>query len=471
MKKIFLFSFIVLFTNCSTLEGILGQISSNLEGEQFSDAPKSTTTPSSTRTTITTPNRNYNIPASYEKAYSFRTDTPDQRMIRIPQNIETNRANNPNEYIKQIAAYINDNSTDDFDRVKKAHDLVAVIISYDAANFWANTVPDQSYQNVLRTRLAVCEGYANLFKRLCDELNIICDKVTGYARGVGSSPLANDTPNNSNHAWNIVTINSESYLVDCTWDSGYMDGRTAKQQYTTDWLFMKPEQFLYTHYPENSRQQLLLNPMTAAQFSSLPFLRPKFFDLVDNLSIDLKKINKVENKLSFEYKTKEGYSLSFSVNEINSGRQIQNSTFVQNDGTKEIAYFSFPTVGQYSVNIFWWKTGTRQGEGCGEFVVETSSTSLLQYPTTYSSSAKNLQLLSPLEMPLERGKTYTFRIKVDNKNIVAIIHGRTFVQLTKDSDGIFTAEFEIPANINNLSIGIADSERGQYENILQYQVK
>jgi len=489
MQKIILLSFVVIITSCSTLEGLLENIinpesnqsknssqkqsyNTKTTGSGKNETGSNQPVRSSTGTLSTIESsRNYSLPVSYETAYSYRTDTPDTKMIRIPQNIEANRVSNPNEYIKQIATYINDNSTEEFDRLKKAHDLVAILIRYDAVNFWANTIPDQSFQNVLKTRLAVCEGYSNLFKRLCDELKIPCEIVHGYARGVGSSPIAGDTPNNSNHAWNIVTINKENYFIDCTWDSGFMEGKTAKQRYTTDWLFLKPEHFVYTHYPENTKQQLLPAPLTATQFSSLPFLMPKFFELADNLSIDLKKINRVDNKLSFEYKIKEGYSLSFRVNEIKSGRQIQNSTFVQNDITKEIAYFSFPTAGQYSVNIFWQKTGSRQGEGCGEFVVETSSSSLVQYPTTYSSSAKNLQIISPLEMPLVQGKTYIFQIKVDNKNIVAIIYGRTFVQLTKDSDGVFTAEFEIPSNINNLSIGIANSERGQYENILQYQVK
>jgi len=472
MKKLLIVLFIGLLTNCSTIGGIFEQITNNIGSVQSSANSASTnSSTSSSRTSLPTISRNYTIPTSYERAYSYRTNTPDPRMSRIPQNIETHRVNNPNEYIKQIAAYINDNSTDDFDRVKKAHDLVALTIRYDAANFWANTVPDQGYQNVLRTRLAVCEGYANLFKRLCDELNIPCEKITGYARGVGSSPTAVDTPNNSNHAWNLVTIYGESYLVDCTWDSGYMDGRVSRQRYTTDYLFLKPEHIIHTHFPQNSRHQLLATPMSAVQYSALPFLKPKFFELTEALSINLQKINRVNNALSFNYLIKDEYNLSYRVNDVNNGREIQNSSFVQRNGSKEIAFISFPAAGQYSVSIFYWEIGARQGSSCGEFVVEASSASTVQYPTTYSSTARDLLIISPIEMPLERGKTYNFRVRVGNKNMVAIIHGRTFVQLTRGSDGIFSTDFEVPTNINSLSIGVANSERGQYENIVQYQVR
>jgi hypothetical protein len=214
----------------------------------------------------------------------------------------------------------------------------------------------------------------------------------------------------------------------------------------------------------------LVTPLTAPQFSALPFFKPKFFELADNISINLQKINQVDNKLSFDYTTKDGFRLSFRINDIKNGRQIQNRDFVQDDGTKASVYFTFPNAGQYSINIFWWKIGANQGEGCGEFVVEASSGTSVQYPTTYSSSAKNLQIIDPIEMPLEKGNTYTFKIRVDNKKLVAIIHGRTFVQLTKDADGIFTADFSVPNNIKELSIGIADSERGRYESIAKYIV-
>jgi hypothetical protein len=464
LKQLSIFVVVVTLATCSTLQGLLDNISS-ASGTDSGNSSNAGGNNLASRLS-----KNYTLPTSYETAYSYRTDMPDQNMKSIPKNIDTNRTTDPDEYIRQVVGLINNSAKNDFEKVKKAHDVVALLVKYDAANFWAGTVPDQSYRTVLKNRLAVCEGYSNTFKKFCDELKIPCEVVHGFGRGVGTSPLVGDTPNDSNHAWNIVTINGESYLVDCTWDSGFMDGRAAKQEYTTDWLFLKPEHFLYTHYPENAKQQLLATPLTAAQFSALPFFKPKFFELADNLSISLQKINQVDNKLSFDYTTKDGYWLNFRINDIKSGKQIQNRDFVQTGDTKATAYFTFPTAGQYSVNIFWWKTGAKQGEGCGEFVVEASSASSVQYPTTYSSSAKNLQIISPIEMPLEKGSTYTFKIHVDNKKVVALIYGKTFVQLTKGNNGIFTADFEIPGNIRELSIGIADSERGRYENIAKYTV-
>jgi hypothetical protein len=464
IKTLLIVTFVAILSTCSTIQDLLNSIA-NSSGST-SENPSNT----GGNSLISRLSRSYILPASYDTAYSYRNDTPYQNMSNIPRNIESSRVGNPDEYIRQVVEIINNSSENDFEKVKKAHDIVALLIRYDAANFWAGTVPDQSYRNVLINRLAVCEGYSNLFKKFCDELNIPCEVVHGFGRGVGSSPLAGDTPNDSNHAWNIVTINGENYLVDCTWDSGFMDGRVARQKYTTDWLFLKAEHFIYTHYPDNRNQQLIASPLTANQFSALPFFKPKLFEIADNISVNLQKINQVDNALSFDYNTKDGYLLSFRVNDVRTGREIQNSTFVQSDGLKETVYFSFPAAGQYSINIFWWRTGARQGEGCGEFVVETSSANSVQYPTTYSSTAQNLQIISPIEMPLKNGNNYTFRIRVDNKNFVALIYGRTIVQLTKGSDGVFTINFEMPNNIREISIGVANSERGSYETIATYTV-
>jgi hypothetical protein len=122
------------------------------------------------------------------------------------------------------------------------------------------------------------------------------------------------------------------------------------------------------------------------------------------------------------------------------------------------------------VRAFWKKQNDKSSSSCGELGIISTTGSNVKYPTQYISSGKNIEILSPIEMPLQRGKKYEFRIKVDNKNAVALIYGKTFLQLTKDEEGVFFIETEIPSNIRELSIGIADSVKGSYENIARYEV-
>lgn len=73
------------------------------------------------------------------------------------------------------------------------------------------------YTALCGNKEVVCEGYAKLFKVLCDAKGINCIIVTGKA-GTGSDPK-------ENHMWNYVELDSKWYLVDCTWDdqSGGME--------------------------------------------------------------------------------------------------------------------------------------------------------------------------------------------------------------------------------------------------------
>ena len=59
-------------------------------------------------------------------------------------------------------------SADDFEKVKIAHNIVALNIKYDAANFWSGKLPSQDYKTVLKTGVAVCEGYSNVLKKFLD---------------------------------------------------------------------------------------------------------------------------------------------------------------------------------------------------------------------------------------------------------------------------------------------------------------
>jgi hypothetical protein len=309
---------------------------------------------------------------------------------------------------------------------------------------------------------------------LCDELKIPCIVVGGYARGVGTAPTAADMPNESNHAWNMVTINGANYLIDSTWDSGNMDveKKVSIKQYRTDYLFIKPKHLIYSHFPENVNHQLLASPLSAAQFGVLPPLKPKFFYIVDQPSVDLKKRMHVSNKMTFEYTVREGYYLDYTIKEIKNGLEtkLKNRDFVQMKGSRHTAHFSFPSAGQYKINIFYWEDGADIGVGCGEFIIVAISGSRIEFPIPFSSTAKNLEIISPIEMPLRKGRTYTFRIKVDDKSNAAIIHGKTFIFLTKKSDGTFSKAYTIPNDISELSLGVADSGKMTYEIIAKYRV-
>ena len=113
---------------------------------------------------------------------------------------------------------------DDYSKAVAIHDWICENIYYDSDSIdgSSNTAPYIASE-VLKTRRAVCLGYANLYAAMCRSLNIPCNVVTGYALGVGSADTEwnaqNTTTTEANHAWNEVYLDSRWVIVDTTWDS------------------------------------------------------------------------------------------------------------------------------------------------------------------------------------------------------------------------------------------------------------
>lgn len=67
--------------------------------------------------------------------------------------------------------------------------------------------------NVLRNKKAVCQGYAMLFKKMCDIAGLQSEIITGYVR---TAYYQVGTAGTLDHAWNAVMIDSTYYLLDAT---------------------------------------------------------------------------------------------------------------------------------------------------------------------------------------------------------------------------------------------------------------
>ena len=103
----------------------------------------------------------------------------------------------------------------EYTKIKSIHDYVCETLSYDTEH--VNTT-DPAIAGAIRSvytalnpdgdHKVVCEGYAKLFKVLCDHNDIPCIIVTGVAGNATKE----------NHMWNYVYYDDHWFLVDCTWD-------------------------------------------------------------------------------------------------------------------------------------------------------------------------------------------------------------------------------------------------------------
>lgn len=128
---------------------------------------------------------------------------------------------------------------------------------------------------VLLNRQALCDGYSRLFKTLCDYAAIPCEVIHGYARTETHKQIQRF---GSNHAWNAVYLDSNWYLLDLTWASGFIDSRTEQYVRHLDeqYFLTTPEDFIREHYPDDLTWTLMDDPPLMPEFRQSPFKQRAF---------------------------------------------------------------------------------------------------------------------------------------------------------------------------------------------------
>ncbi len=183
--------------------------------------------------------------------------------------------------VSALAQYLIKPAKTDIEKARVLFTWVASHVEYDDKAFNSGDYTDYSAENVLRNKKAVCDGYGNILKALCDAAGLEAEKVIGYAKGYGYN--VGDTFKETDHAWNVIKVDSEWRLFDATWANGYGTNKDGKLVSTTKfdayWFDVAPESFIFTHLPEQSKWQLTADSLTLAQYEKLPYLDETFFKL------------------------------------------------------------------------------------------------------------------------------------------------------------------------------------------------
>lgn len=280
----------------------------------------------------------------------YKNDVPDSRVVSLLENkaLKRMQKNNPKEYIASVCKSIESWAKDDFDKIKLAHDVVALVLTYDVESYFSGKLPAQDYESVLVSGVAVCSGYSDVFKEFCDSLRVPCVVVRGFAKGVGYDPSS--TKISANHDWNLVQVNGGWYFVDCTWDSGYVQGRKNVKEYTTDYLFLEPERAIYSHYPEKEEYQLLDKKFTDDVILFVPNFIPKDFNGKRPFSMQVKSFNAVKGEATLVFKLNGCDSLEVSCSSP-SGKDVSLNCVYSDGGKKMTVSMKFKEKGMNTLNL------------------------------------------------------------------------------------------------------------------------
>jgi hypothetical protein len=158
--------------------------------------------------------------------------------------------------IDQLAADLGRDQASDSNKVVAIYDWITRNVSYD--RYFQRLLTDdttltQEPYNVVRTKRAVCIGYAKLFRELCKINGIQAVTIEGWVKENNATRFVPDIQ----HAWNAVRLGETWYLVDATWDAG-LGGKK--------YFFTPPSVFGRDHLPYDPMWQLQESPMTLECF-------------------------------------------------------------------------------------------------------------------------------------------------------------------------------------------------------------
>ncbi len=172
----------------------------------------------------------------------------------------------PDPNTKSVAlftTYLNKEFTTDSARINAIYQWIANNVHYDIRRLQSirdKTQPGpQAVADVLKTRSAVCQGYADLFVALCNGVGIPATVISGYTKIGGLvSPIG--------HAWTAARLDGNWYLFDPTWGAGYVQDNKFTKAYNAKFFKMRPEEMIRDHMPFDPMYQFLSKPLNNREF-------------------------------------------------------------------------------------------------------------------------------------------------------------------------------------------------------------
>ena len=178
--------------------------------------------------------------------------------------------------LEALAEALSRGTRSETERAEVLYRWIAHNVAYDVAGLVARRPTAPSVSDVLDQGVALCEGYAELFRRLAGLAGLEARTIIGYAKAYGY--VQGTEFRAPNHAWNAVRIDGKWHLLDVTWGAGRIEGGlTFVREYDRYWFLTAPEEFAFSHLPLDPRWQLLEEPLSLDDFERQAPVSPSQF--------------------------------------------------------------------------------------------------------------------------------------------------------------------------------------------------
>lgn len=158
---------------------------------------------------------------------------------------------------------------------KRIHDWITRHVAYDSnlllrMKELSDPQGGTDAESAFAYRRSNCAGLARLYERLARSAGLDARTVLGFIKSGETS-----RGDLASHAWNVVRIGGDQYIVDCSADSRvfWKNGKlseTAAYEERSDHLFLAPEAKALAYLAAKPEDQLLAQPRTVEAFRSRP---------------------------------------------------------------------------------------------------------------------------------------------------------------------------------------------------------
>ena len=121
---------------------------------------------------------------------------------------------------KLVAHALCDGLQGDQIKANAIYNWITHTIKYDIKKVQSGKIKPDKIETVMKTHLAVCDGYAKLFTAMCNEVGLKAINVDGYAKDWIFDK--GDQLTIPRHLWSAVLVSAQWQLVDPTWGAGHV---------------------------------------------------------------------------------------------------------------------------------------------------------------------------------------------------------------------------------------------------------
>jgi len=335
---------------------------------------------------------------------NYKTNKMEAQIRRISKENMEKFFVEPETVLPKVVSSLMSGISDQFLKAKILHDWICDNIAFDTEMYFYGEITAQDYVSVLKKKKAVGSGYTELYNQMCILAGLESIGINGYSKVFGYS---GEPGKDTNHAWNAVYLGNKWYLVDVTWDAGIIEGKTFIKQYSTAWLFIESDAFLYSHLPEEDAYQYYAPVLTADDFMREAYIPGKFFQYGFSLNGEYPEYdNLIDGVFAFDLVLQNNnivYSSKLRTPDDN--LDINAATWEVRNGATITFYFDVPDTDQYKGHIFARYSDQEKPQYC--FDIETYERELLpKVQALYNTTAPENRRITEKELEYFKDSYY-----------------------------------------------------------------